>query len=486
MMEEDGYNNKYDALASTIQFKNITSDEQNQNILRRLKHNDPRFDKLWICNQDQIHDEFDFWPTNGKELGWLGYFIGGNTTLQRLTICSTLPPSCDNGIEDFRRGLARNKSIRKIFFWYHRLDRQIFHMLDLFFKNTDNNLSEIEVEECELGAEGSRLLSSMLRASKSLQTAILSNNGVGDDQLVDIIASLSMHPQLEYLVLTYMSIGRSECSALATLLSNTTKQLQTLDLDGNNIDDEGIEALTHAISGSNLQVLDLSRNQTITIRGWERLSTLLETPYSNLERLSLQYNNIGDEGALIFTNALKGNCKLKVLSLHGNGVTTEGWIPFSRLLCDTSSVNSTFLSNHTLGDFGTHGVGDVPTGVLSFRILNSSSEDKGQIAMTKILQHHSHFNMEPFFEWEFKVLPLMIAWLEKARALTSNFEEKIKRTKLSITYDFVREFPMLYIEPVTRKEIEECSVVEIELQGKCQQAKLEEVQQRKERAVRRL
>ena len=365
-------------------------------------------------------------------------------------------------------------------------DRQMFHMLDLFFKNTDNNLSEIEVEECELGAEGSRLLSSMLRASKSLQTAILSNNGVGDDQLVDIIASLSMHPQLEYLVLTYMSIGRSECSALATLLSNTTKQLQTLDLDGNNIDDEGIEALTHAISGSNLQVLDLSRNQTITIRGWERLSTLLETPYSNLERLSLQYNNIGDEGALIFTNALKGNCKLKVLSLHGNGVTTEGWIPFSRLLCDTSSVNSTFLSNHTLGDFGTHGVGDVPTGVLSFRILNSSSEDKGQIAMTKILQHHSHFNMEPFFEWEFKVLPLMIAWLEKARARTSNFEEKIKRTKLSITYDFVREFPMLYIEPVTRKEIEECSVVEIELQGKCQQAKLEEVQQRKERAVRRL
>ena len=45
---------------------------------------------------------------------------------------------------------------------------------------------------------------------------------------------------------------------------------------------------------------------------------------------------------------------------------------------------------------------------------------------------------------------------------------------------------MLYIETVTRKEIEECSVVEIELQGKCQQAKLEEVQQRKERAVRRL
>ena len=81
----------------------------------------------------------------------------------------------------------------------------------------------------------------------------------------------------------------------------------------------------------------------------------------------------------------------------------------------------------------------------------------------------------------------MIAWLEKARARTSNFEDKINLTKLSITYDFVREFPMLYIEPVTRREIEECSRFEKKLQGdKCQQSQLEEVQQRKTRATMRL
>ena len=85
------------------------------------------------------------------------------------------------------------------------------------------------------------------------------------------------------------------------------------------------------------------------------------------------------------------------------------------------------------------------------------------------------------------MLPLMITWLEKARARTSDFEEKIKRTKLSIAYDFVREFPMLYIEPVTRKEIEDCSAMEKKLQGdQSKLAELEEVQQRKERAMRRL
>ena len=200
-MEDEECNKKYDALAGTMNIEDISSNEDNQEILRRLKENDPTFTNLCICNQNQIEDEFefcpnkfDFCPTNGEELGWLGYFLGKSTTLDKLYISSTPSPSCNAGVEDFRRGLGRNRSIRSVSFYRHgRLDGQIFHMLDLFFKNIDNNLSEIDVDRCFLGAEGSRLLSSMLRACKSLQTVILYNN-VMDGQLVDIILALSMHP----------------------------------------------------------------------------------------------------------------------------------------------------------------------------------------------------------------------------------------------------------------------------------------------------
>ena len=492
-MEDEECNKKYDALAGTMNIEDISSNEDNQEILRRLKENDPTFTNLCICNQNQIEDEFefcpnkfDFCPTNGEELGWLGYFLGKSTTLDKLYISSTPSPSCNAGVEDFRRGLGRNRSIRSVSFYRHgRLDGQIFHMLDLFFKNIDNNLSEIDVDRCFLGAEGSRLLSSMLRACKSLQTVILYNN-VMDGQLVDIILALSMHPQLECLDLSCMDIGRNECTALSTLLSNTTKQLQTLGLYDNNIDDEGVEALTHAISCSNLQVLTLACNYSITIKGWKTLSTLLERRDSNLEKLNLSVNNIDDEVALIFANALKGNHKLTDFDVYDSDITTEGWAHFTRLLCDTSSVNKTYLSNHTLLDLNIpHRY--LPTDLRSNLDLNTSSEDKGQVAMTKILQHHSHFNVQPFFEWEFKVLPLMIAWLEKASARTSTFEEKIDRIKLSCMYDFVREFPLLYIEPVTRKEIEKYSAMEKKLQGgQSQQPNLEEVQRCKARALRRL
>ena len=42
----EGYD--YEAAASTIKTEDIARDETNQQILRRLKRNDPDFDHLWV------------------------------------------------------------------------------------------------------------------------------------------------------------------------------------------------------------------------------------------------------------------------------------------------------------------------------------------------------------------------------------------------------------------------------------------------------
>lgn len=77
----------------------------------------------------------------------------------------------------------------------------------------------------------------------------------------------------------------------------------------------------------------------------------------------------------------------------------------------------------------------------------------------------------------------MINWFANAAIWTNDeYEEKVNKMKLSVIYDFIKEFPMLYIEPVTRKEIAEYTEMEEELQGD----ELEEIQQLKARALRRL
>jgi len=86
----------------------------------------------------------------------------------------------------------------------------------------------------------------------------------------------------------------------------------------------------------------------------------------------------------------------------------------------------------------------------------------------------------------------MVNWFKTADSCTAfEYDEKISRLKLSTVYDFIKEFPMLYIEPLTRKEIAKYTTTEEELlQGGRldaeQEVRLKMIRQRKARAIKRL
>jgi len=485
----------YAALASTIKIEDITSDKHNQSILQRLRDNDTSLDKLWIYNKecDDIGDSSDnddyYAPDHVEELGWLGYYIGQNTTLTRIYFYENRHSNMYESERPFFEGLSCNKTIQSIDFdGFNLSEGRLFSLMTSFLKS-NNSLSKIEIENCEFGLEGTRHLSLAIgKCNKSLKELRMDNNRMENGQVADIITALSMHPQLTELRLSHVNVGRNECTALSTLLRWTTTKLITLNLRGNNIDDEGLEYIVNALANINtLQELNLGFNPSITMKGWKRVSTLLNMPGSTLQKLIVSTNNIRDEGALVFANALVNNSTLKLLGIQNIGITTEGWAPFSKLLCDTSSVNNTYLSNHTLKSFYSISLTAVPDDVRSLMVLNGI-DDKRQVAITKILQNHSHFDMRYFFEWEFSVLPIMISWFTKAAASTTEYDEKIKKMKLSVLYDFIREFPMFYVEARTQEEIKKHTCLEMQLQQAQLQlaSQLEEVQRCKARAMRRL
>jgi len=92
--------------------------------------------------------------------------------------------------------------------------------------------------------------------------------------------------------------------------------------------------------------------------------------------------------------------------------------------------------------------------------------NKKEVAMIKILQHHNEFIMTQLFEWEFKVLPLVIDWFQRASAITmpENFEPNIGTRKLSCIYQFVRAMPELYVETRLRKQLEDVKSKESEME----------------------
>ena len=478
---------QYESLADSINIEDITSNDNNRIVIRRILRNSGDDDNrkyLWI--QDR-HDSkgkncVDYVPESAYDMGWLGYFVGRNNHLEELYFRYFENMSTEV-LEPFIRGVINNKSIDTLnFSSMDLLNGRIFTMLGPFFENCPT-LADLTINDCHLGDDGWRLLALAIGSSKhkSLKTVVLSQNNISDEALVDIITSLSMHPRLNRLNLTDNQLNTLGCKTLATLLRCSAAELEELELDDNDINDEGIDALIPALKNCHhLHTLDLSNNAAVSLRGWQHLATILETPNSNLKELQISNNNIDDQTQAKFVNALVNNDTFERLyGMMSPSITSksEAGRALLRLLCDTSSVNSTYLSNHTLQYI------KVDTALLRPLFELNKRNDKKEVAMIKILQNHNDFDMMPFFEWEFKVLPLMIDWFEKTSSITmpddsssdessneessitmpNNYEPNIGPRKLSSIYQFVRGMPLLYVETVLRKELEDIKVAQAQM-----------------------
>ena len=474
----------YDAQANSIKVEDITTNESNRMILKRMRRNkDTNIFTLYIQNRHSTEEGYnEYVPEGAKDMGWLGYFIGKSNDLEELDInadAEVIEPLLrgvtTDVIKPFFSGVSSNKSIRKLkFYSMDLLGGEIFTMLDQFFKN-NISLEVLTINGCHLEEDGCwRHLALAIGNCNSLTELTLSNNNISDEGLVDIITSLSMHPRLSTLDLEDNCLQKNGCIALATLLKCSVTGLQQLDLSSNELNDESIGVLVPVLK-------NYSHLESLTLEGWQYLATILESPNSNLKELNLYgRSNLDDKALTAFARALINNRSLHTLDLNYNqAITDEGREVLSKSLCDTSSIDSTFLSNHTLRFSGR--LNGVPS--LRTMLTLNSRDDKKEVAMIKILQHHDDFDMVPFFEWEFKVLPLMIDWFQRASSITmpSNYDPNIGSRKLSSIYQFVRGMPLLYVETYLMKELEDIKAAQ-----KQKEEELVILEERKKSIMKRL
>ena len=139
-----------------------------------------------------------------------------------------------------------------------------------------------------------------------------------------------------------------------------------------------------------------------------------------LEILSLYCGNIDDEGVATIASSLRSNRRLKLMNLTESNITATGWNAFLPVLCDSSSINATHGSNHTLQSLGD----DMPHDIETLLRMNCN-QDKSLVAAKKILQTHHHLDMKTLFDWGLDLLP-------HARL----------DLKLSSIFQFVRAMPM--------------------------------------------
>ena len=185
----------------------------------------------------------------------------------------------------------------------------------------------------------------------------------------------------------------------------------------NKIDDQGSAALVNYLANmSTLRYLKLNLCHSITTNGWTVFAGVLQTG-SKVKTLDIGGSNFNDEAIISFATMLANNTSLIKLKIRGRQISDRIWVAFSRVLCDCSCVQSTYLSNHTLhtleiaGDFTQMVV--VPKNLVRLLQMNAN-EDKVTLARQKVIAYHfsgSNVDIQAFAAIARPVLPHAMEWI---------------------------------------------------------------------------
>ena len=214
--------------------------------------------------------------------------------------------------------------------------------------------------------------------------------------------------------------------------------------------------LMDAVRGhTSMEILELLSNR-IGSEGCEAIATLLKDQNCNLRRIDLTNNRINIEGATTLANSLIDNTTLREFRLWNNPVPYPSVKElFSELLCDKSSINNTYSSNHTLEMLYAPHYHQYKNDNLTKLLKMNQDANKSHVAIRKILTFHPHIDMEPFFEWDMegernlKALPYIISWFERAHKAVAGDEGgesyNIDERKLTAIYQFAKAMPVMFV-----------------------------------------
>ena len=250
----------------------------------------------------------------------------------------------------------------------------------------------------------------------------------------------------------------NDWQTFSSILKRPNSMLEKLHLDDRHIGDDGAAAIADALFSNNtiLKELHLSWCYDITTIGWMALSNAFQNPSLIIEKLYLK-SEIVDEDVMIsfadilvnnkclkelyldgniandeiitaFSNALGYNDKLQVLNLGSSNdpITDVGSTALSRALCDTSSINATFDSNHTLESISCYTKG-------IHHLLRMNRNDFA--AHLKIIRYHfdDGNDIQEIVNMEWQLMPRALAWIGQSDHMG-----------LSLLYRLVKSVPYLF------------------------------------------
>jgi len=387
-----------------------------------------------------------------RVLAELARSFGASTNLKSLIISSVKEESSLNSLN-------------------HALNQYGWRTLLNSVLRPDSGIEKLDIFGCDyINDDGLRLLGN----NSTLKTLTFANSRYSTFDGWDAFCQCLSNPGAMLEELTVQCLGNTTLGMLTNSLGNNIK-LRKLNLECNRnispevwqiffntlrtsyvpldelylsenrgINDSVIPSMANALGGiSSLSILNLSYCTSITTVGWMALSTILHRPTSGITQLILQGNVTMEDNILIgFANAIVGNSRLETLYLENyqSRATYIGVNVLIQVLCNASSIESIYTSNHTLKNIGGR-IGDFD---LSPYLDLNKLESKAAVVRQKIIQYYfmnGDKNKEEFLDMELNMIPHVIAWMG------------MDDSGLSLLYNFTHSMPSLFDSESMKVEV---------------------------------
>jgi Ran GTPase-activating protein (RanGAP) involved in mRNA processing and transport len=233
----------------------------------------------------------------------------------------------DEGIVALVKSMGSAQKAKKLFLHSNQISDRGVAAIAKLFRKEDCEIDTLVLSNNAITAIGVRELAEGLAGNKKLRVLALDNNTVADDGAIALADALLTNTALKSITLSNASIGDNGARALATVVAKPDSAIEELNLDGNYIGYPGAKSLADAIGLHDrpMKVLNLKSNfvdDLASVAFGRALATNV-----NLEKLHLDNNKIGNEGAKGLFEGTKCHMQLAEVTLSGNSISLSALGP---------------------------------------------------------------------------------------------------------------------------------------------------------------
>ena len=240
--------------------------------------------------------------------------------------------------------IANNNELEELYLGTNNLQSGVINISTALKKLS--SLKVLDLGNNNVPEEAADELSVAIRANNSLEKLWLGGNHLRSSTVM-IVNALMQVTTLKELNLNNNRNRSEELAPALTSIISDNKSMQSLSLNDNNLNDDGVIKIAQSLcKHTKLKMINL-RSNNITEKAAEALASIISSN-TGLEQLYLG-NNIIHLGVIKLAKALKKLSSLKVLDLGNNHIPEEAGDELAAAIRANSSLEKLWLFGNHLG-----------------------------------------------------------------------------------------------------------------------------------------